>query len=326
MTKAPSSMKAQAHIYNSAIDLGRLVAAFGIVLAHAAPDEFGLIGQISLSFFVVLTGFLAGKSFLRARGNYIWSRRVARLIIPLALGWVLFFAVAWRVDDAHDPFAWLTSGWSLLSGPAYHLWFLPFLMAAAALVRPIGRFVIPDTNSCDDITGDVAGSRRLTIALILLVAGSFPLFRLHYDELIPRPLAQWAVVMPMFVWGLLWSLATDRRGAVQVTLAMAGITLCAVLATRGQELWAWALPLSEILVLALWRLPLRGPGWAWMGAMAFGIYLIHPLALLVGYKLFGAAINPVALGLFGCLSSGLAVAMARHMPRPLRLARNPRAG
>lgn len=305
MTKAPSSMKAPAYTYHPAIELGRLGAAFGIVLAHAAPDELGIIGQVSLSFFVVLTGFLAGKSYLRAKGDYRWSRRAARLIVPLAVGWVLFFAVAWRVDDDHDPFAWLTSGWSLLSGPAYHLWFLPFLMAASALVRPIGSFVTSD--------------RRLAIALILLVAASYPTFLIHYDELVPRPLAQWAVVMPMFVWGLLWAFAVDRRRSVWVTLAMAGMTLGAVLATRGQEMWAWALPLSEVLVLILWRLPARRQNWAWMGAMAFGIYLIHPLALLIGYKLFGAQIDPVALGLFGCLASFTAVAMTQRLSLPLRL-------
>ena len=275
-------------------------------MAHAAPDIFGVVGQTSLSFFVVLTGFLAGKSFLRAKGDYRWSRRAAKLIVPLAFGWVLFIIVGWRVNDDHDPFAWLVSGWSLLSGPAYHLWFLPFLMAAAALVRPIGTFTRDD--------------RRLAIALVALVALSLPMFFAHYDALVPRPLEQWAAVTPMFVWGLLWAIAVDRGRFIWVTPAMLGMTAMAVLATRGQELWAWLLPLAEVLVLALWRVPARKRNWAWMGDAAFSIYLIHPLALLVGYKLFGAHADPVALGVFACILSLGGATMVQRLPRQFRLA------
>lgn len=292
--------------YHPAIELGRLGAAFGIVMAHAAPMVFGLFGQVSLAFFVVLTGFLAGKSFLRSNGDYRWSRRAAKLMVPLAVGWVLFFLVQWKVNDQHDPFGWLTSGWSLLIGPEYHLWFLPFLIAAAALVRPIGRLLTSDS--------------RLMTALVALVLLSFPMFLAHYDALVPSPLSQWAVVMPMFIWGLLWAFAVARNRAGWATLAMLGITVSAVLATRGQELWAWFMPMAQLLVLALWRVPPDKRNWTWMGNVAFGIYLVHPLALLIGYKLFGGGTDRVALGLFASALSFAIVAMAQRLPFQLRLA------
>ena len=62
--------------------------------------------------------------------------------------------------------------------------------------------------------------------------------------------------------------------------------------------------LVALLFEALWRWPLKGAWATTLAGSAFGIYLLHPAAMLVAFKVFGAQGGPQFCGDL-CLSSVL---------------------
>lgn len=290
-----------------AIELGRLAAAFGIVMAHARTGDLGWIGQLALAFFVILTAYLSAQSFARAPDSHAWTRRAWRILVTWLFWSALFRLVLWKISDPPIPLLHVSDWWSLLSGSAYHLWFLPFVIVAMAMVRPVGGFLNSD--------------RRLIGALVAVVAVSFGLFTAHEHDALPMPLTQWAAMLPAYLWALLWAIA-DRRGHPGWAAAgLVGLTLAGIAATGGQAFWPVTIALAAAGVGALWHLPLPGAGrlWAAAGQISFGVYLVHPLMLLVGYKMIGANADPILLGLFAFALSALTAIVMLRLPVARRL-------
>lgn len=295
--------RAPAPDHRPAIELGRFVAAFGIVVAHALP-QMRWCGQVSLFFFVMLTAFLSGKSFLRAPQTYRWSQRVRRLVLPWMFWCGIFHVAQWKISRPPVGFLEIRDPWSLLSGPTYHLWFLPFLVGATALVQPFGLMADDDT--------------RLALMFAATAGAALPLFALHAGNLVPAPLSQWALVLPVYVWALLFALAGTHGRSAMAAAGLAAITGAALVATQaetgGAEIWPLFLPAAAGLLAVLWRLPCRGMRFGPLGNSAFGIYLVHPLALLLGYKLFGADADRWGLALFAFALSCAIVAAMQRLP------------
>ena len=290
--------------YNPAVEFARLVAAFLIVIGHANPDQLILPGQISLMFFLVLTGYLAGGSMLRAKGRYNLAARARKLIPVLTLGWIGFFIIRWVVSDA--PFAWVTNVWSLLAGPEYHLWFPTFLLMISVTVQPVGRFINSD--------------RRLALVLAGLFFLSFPLFLAHFGGHAPFPLSQWAFSTPLFLLGLIWSIAEERGKSQWILPVTLAISLIAVLISNGQANDAIFMPLAPAIIFILQRVRIGSRNWSWMGRYAFGIYLLHPAAILIGFKLFGADADRMPLGVFAYGLSFAALFVMQRLTPQFRLA------
>ncbi|MFT4150951.1 MAG: acyltransferase family protein [Paracoccaceae bacterium] len=298
MTKPDQAFRHQA------VELGRFAAAFGIVMAHAMPLTLGRAGQLSLSFFVILTAFLSGQSLVRAPGRYHWWPRAVRLLLPWLACCALFRLVEWKISDPPLGFWEIRDPWSLLAGPEYHLWFLPFLILATATVRPVGRFAM---------TG-----RGLELAFSLIAVLALPAFTAHHRGLLPVPLSQWAAILPTYLWGLLCGIAVAQGRGNVAALGLAGVTAAGVIATGGQAFWPLSIPLAAALLWALWKTPLVG-NWKMLGDAAFGIYLLHPLMLFVGYKLFGASANRLMLGFFAFALSCVTVFAMQRLPLARRL-------
>ena len=261
--------------YRQAIDLARFIASFGVVAAHAFVLENDWVGHISLGLFLILTAFLAMQSAQRAGGRYPFLARAKRLVLPW-LAWSLFFRlVLLKVSD--DPGKWqlLSDPWSLLVGSTIHLWFLPFVMLAMALVEPVERLVTTP--------------RRLVLALLALVVLSAPLFWAH-DLGLHAPLPQWSFGFPVYILGLLLGVAHPMGRAawpVLTAVAMSGLGFL----ISGGGAWALTVAGSVLAFEAFWRLPMQGKWLPPLGRAAFGIYLIHPFFMLVTYKLFGAQVD-----------------------------------
>ena len=256
------------------LDLGRFVAAFGIVLTHALVSPTDWVGNLSLAYFHILTGWLAGQSAMRA-GAYPLGRRVWRLGLPFLAWSVFYLPVEWWIADPAARAALLGNPMLLLTGPSLHLWYLPFLILTLPLVWPL----VHATRT----------PRGLAVACVGLVVLGVPQMALHGWGGLPFPLPQWAFGLPLFAAGILLARA-EVTGLTWLPLAALALLAGAGWALTGAW-WAAPMGLLAALLFGLLRcVPLEALPWQ-IGRVAFGIYLLHPFMALFVYKALGADVH-----------------------------------
>lgn len=285
------------------LDLGRFIAAFGIVWAHAgAPGAQA--GYTALGLFLVLSGYLAVGSYLRAPGPGFWATRARRILVPWLI-WCAIFRLLYEGVGDH-PFRLLTDPFSLLIGPAIHLWFLPAAMLALVFVPALAQQI-----------QSRAGLIRAMAALVVVSAG-LGMVHLSTGPLqgiaLPAPFPQWAFALPIYLWGVLHALAL-RRGAGWITLCGA-VLASGVTWALAPDLGSVQMALSALAFEILRRLSPQGAAGRaclWLGQQAFGIYLMHPIFTLVAYKLFGPDLARADLAIFSFLGAFAATAALHRL-------------
>lgn len=302
--------------YRRSVDLARIVAAFGIVWDHARAP-FADEGYLALALFLVLTSFLAVGSFERSDGKRFWWSRVQRIALPWLFWCVVFRVVLEVITRGTQPL--LSEPGSLLIGPFIHLWFLPFVMLALPVIPLISRAI--------------SDERGLIIASLLLVALSIPLGMLHAEVLHPgilpfgadslpalfaEPLPQWFYAAPLFLFGAL--LAVSRRtGAAWVPMAAAA-AVSAVLYMLAPEFASVQMILVAVVFEIVWRIEIKGSWPTWAAGFAFGIYVMHPIFMLVAFKLFGPDVDRSLAALFTFGTAWIATAVMQRLPFVARFA------
>ncbi len=260
------------------IDLMRFVAAFGIVWAHMQAP--GMIeGYVALSLFVVLTGFLSLRSLARGGVRRFWVGRLLRFLLPW-LVWAALFRLLDVLRAADVSLLWtLTDPWWLLIGPAVHLWFLPFVV----IFSPGVILALAAVRSARGVWLAAGACLPLGLGAVWL----------HDAGGLPQPLAQWAFALTPLLYGILSALGHHHRAVAAPLLFVAAV---GGIAGFGWGSLAAPFMLSAALIFeAFWRADLRWPAATALGRLAFGIYLIHPAAMLVWFKL-GGAVLPAQLG------------------------------
>ena len=116
---------------------------------------------------------ISGDAILSTCGRERISSALALcgLLLPW-LFWSAFFRlVDLKVSDSPDKWQVLHDPLTLFVGSAIHLWFLPFIMLAMLLVKPVGRFVTSPVRlawvlfgACADFGADVLGDALLRTA------------------------------------------------------------------------------------------------------------------------------------------------------------------
>ncbi len=272
--------------YRRSLDLARFVACFGIVWDHARAP-FADIGYLALALFLVLTSFLAIGSFERSSdrqdGQNFWLARARRIALP----W-LFWCAVYRVIHeivSDEPFVILSDPMTFFIGPSIHLWFLPFVILTLPLI-PI-------------LSLSVRTPRDLFVACAVLVTVSLPLGWMHAQVgvagwfidvgLFHQPFPQWFFSLPLFAYGAIAALA-HRLG--QPGMALGAAMLVSVpLYLLKPEFASVQMLLVALVFEALWRWNLKGTWPTTLAGAAFGIYLLHPAAMLVAFKIFGVDVN-----------------------------------
>ena len=278
--------------YRRGIDLLRFLAAMGIVLDHTLA--WGFVGYPALGLFLILTSYFGVGSYRRSGGAHFWSSRAKRILIPW-LFWCAFYRVVWEfVSD--QPFQLLSDPFTLLIGPSIHLWFLPFAAFALVFIPTISR----DVETRSHLIWACVALLPFSIAMGMIHAKSGLEGWMIAGSPIPQPVPQWAFSLPIYIWGAL-AAVSHRLRAPGVTLATAVVSSAIMLALD------WDVASVQMLFCAIvfeifFRLPAKGEWMTKLAGYAFGIYLLHPFFLLVGYKLFGADMNRAlgfAIAFFG---------------------------
>ena len=258
---------------NGSVDYLRLVAAAGIVVFHLG-GEGARVGYAGLPVLAALMGVFAVGRLDSAEGRKGLARQTRHLML-IWLAWSGLYGMMKLADllasgaSFADEFALSM----LLTGPAIHLWFLPFAAGTLTLMRLASGWLRPCT---------VAGfARCAAVAGCASLAG----FHLAATTGLPTPLPQWAAILPSLSCGLLRGMALGDRtrlalwgAALVVVLVLGTLTgatsevalLAAALAAVGAAL---ALPLPQTSGSDLAR------------RLSMSVYLLHPLVVAVLLRL-----------------------------------------
>lgn len=284
--------------HNASYDYARLIAAFGIVLFHAqAPGA--QIGYAALPFFLMLMVVMALPGAARTQPGSYARARWARLMRP----WLIWSAVyaALKLAEVALTGATLADEFAphmLLTGPAIHLWFLPFAFVTCLALYPLAR-------RCAGRIGPALALLALALALQALRQG----------PALPVPLAQWAYVAPAACLGLGLALLRSTPN-LQAGLGL-GFVALATLCGWTDGLAQLGLALAALLACGLVHLP---PTWAsGLAARAsMGVYLAHPLVFSLLERT-----TPIAKSslIFALLAAALALGFSLLWPRIATLSR-----
>jgi len=171
----------------------------------------------------------------------------------------------------------------LLTGPALHLWFLPFAFVVCLVFYPLARFLM-------------RSNRVVSLVLIwMLTVGAQAL--LSSNEF-PTPFSQWAFVLPSAIFALAFVAgpsAIPSPTTIVLAVLAAGwfVVDCMILDwTTGLFQFGLAAGLLGLCLL----FPLRETRLSRLAAEAsLGVYLVHPLMISLLTRF--TQLSPETLGL-----------------------------
>ena len=250
---------------NAMLDYARFLAAVGILFFHSgAPGAW--IGYAALPFFLMLLMCLAWPAAQRESAMTYVRGRMRRLMGPW-LVWSMIYGALKLVDmlvtgrslgAEFAPWMWLT-------GPAIHLWFLPFALMACLVLWPLAK--VEMGMGARARLGLVVGCASLALAALLTLKG--------LD--LPIPFAQWAYALPAVALGVAFGLT---QGLARRNLASAALIMVTI---GGLALTGWVPGARQLAFAAgaLWlcfAFPLPDSRAARFSAdLSLTLYLAHPM-------------------------------------------------
>jgi peptidoglycan/LPS O-acetylase OafA/YrhL len=179
------------------LDAAKYLAALGVIWIHVCQtpetSQWSTLGRFAVPFFAAAAGYLLVGSLSKptpiAPSKFLQSR-ITRLYAPFAC-WSLLYVVAGQAkailipDQTASPLTWDL----FYVGGAYHLWFIPYLIAASS----VGYFVCSMVGNNPD--------RRIVAAGCAYLAGLTCAALLDQLPIVDAPLHYMAMTTPGFLWG-----------------------------------------------------------------------------------------------------------------------------
>lgn len=268
---------------NATLDYARFLASLGIVLFHAkAPGAS--IGYAALPFFMMTLILLSAPGMASQPFRLFAVNRARRLLGPWLL-WSIVYGLLKLLDVAVSghPLGSEFALWMLLTGPALHLWFLPFAFIACLAIYPVARRLMR--------SNPIAG-----LAIVCALALASQAFQSSQEFL--TPFSQWFFVLPSAIFALAFATGQNAGStATPIVLAMlaaGGLVICSTVFGWTTGLFQFGLA-TGVLGLCL-LFPLQETALSRLAAdVSLGIYLVHPLMISVLTRVTPLA--PATMGL-----------------------------
>lgn len=286
---------------NALTDIARFVGALGILWFHAAAPG-SKVALAALPMFMMMLVFFSLRAAEERSMREVAVDRAQRLLSPW-VAWSMAFGALKLFDALADgrPIASEFHPYMLLTGPALHLWFLPFAFACSLLAVAVARWC---GGSRGAFVALAASFAPLTVLLTVASRESEGIY----------PLAQWLSVAPAAFLGVLAHLA---GAAVRERLMLAAVCLVAVvaLAAAGLPGDGARLGIAALVVMACVGVELRSTAVSRaLGAMSLGVYLVHPIFISIFLRLKAPPAASVELALAVALCSIALVIFLRQLP------------
>ena len=260
---------------DAAIEWLRFWASLGIVCFHMQVRG-AAVAYGGLPVFVALSSGLAYRPASTRRHADQIRRRIGRYLGP----W-LFWSIAYlglHFAAGHGSFDGGQVNWAtlLLVGGSLHLWYLPFACVATIVVEAashqLGRLPRPR------LIAGCAAATALGIVLATLLNNTVPATN-------AIPLAQWILALPAVPMGLVFFRPPGQAHRAATLTLCCAILLLAVEAGVGfTTRSALAIPYFAATCACGIGWLLSGPAGAlgqFAGRLSFGIYLLHPMMMLI---------------------------------------------
>ncbi len=278
---------------NGLIELLRLLASLGIVWFHVGAVGSSIAyGGLPL-FTILLIAFATTNANDRSWFRVV-QKRAVRLLIPW-LVWSGIYAMANVMDAAYSNQAIQSEFhfWMLFTGPAIHLWFLPFAFVTSVLASIL---------SCHVHT--YLRERSFLVLCTMLPVLSFTAAKLLEEYEFTIPLPQWIFVLPSVCLGLMLGFAPPNSRLAK--LAMLFSIAASLLFTWDVNEGRWSIPFLVGATSALigWHLFLPSNSWTeYIGRLALPVYLVHPLVIAFLQRILAKDTSLVVIACGACFIS-----------------------
>lgn len=249
---------------NQAIETLRIVAALFVVIFHSgvAGTSFG-----------GMSAFIAITMLFEAGALYTRPAAIGTLSIKLLIPWAFWFAVYALLSLVFGHPRYLPHSnfvqW-ILVGPAWHLWYLPFLYAVLVAFRLARQFIEQQTM------------RTIATTATLVMIATMSFWRPAAEAAAP-PVEQYLGALPAVLVGIVIGTSIGDRSGRAIFLSVGGLIAASIL---GSGTLAPAAISGVLLIACLHLGPLLPPRFdvQWLSSRMLGVYLIHPLFLHALYQ------------------------------------------
>jgi peptidoglycan/LPS O-acetylase OafA/YrhL len=261
--------------YLSGVEWLRFLAAFGVVWFHTENAPWKDVGYAGLPIFILVFCALIVIHYNEMSFWVFLKKRSFRLLLPW-LFWSGVFIIA-KLGRNHiggkQSLDFLSSS-SLLVGGNIHLWFLPFAFLLSLILYWLCKYAFRDNQSEALITG---------FSTIMIIASFYATAYISSRVSLCAPFAQWLFAFPClplgFYLGYLFPKVPPQKRNIYYAVMFIIVLLCCV-----NLFWMWdetlLVPYGIGLLLTVLALTLKFPyskPARQLGALTYGIYLIHPL-------------------------------------------------
>jgi hypothetical protein len=243
---------------NGHLDYAKLLAACGILWFHTGAPGASY-GYAGLGFFFIVLVLFTVPGALGLRPVDFAKHRALRLLVPWVICCFLYSGVKLiEVLSTPRTFADEFAAWMVFTGPALHLWFLPFAFVVSLFIYPFIRYA---TAAYQIARYPLA----FCFGMLTLISLSLPLPQ-------GTPWAQWTYALPSICFGLF--VVFSGANTLQILGTAAGFGVVSLAAG-----WPGAPQLLLAIALLLWAftIPFQATALSAKAArVALLVYLLHP--------------------------------------------------
>ncbi len=250
----------------------RIIAAFGIVWFHTEGAYGRTIGYAGLPIFIMMFCMLITVKKSETYRDFV-AKKAKRLLLPWIF-WCLIYLVV-GVAKAYVNKKSISDTFPenvFLTGTSIHLWYLPFSFFIALAINRIQRINIKLSSNSSALLTAILGTFTVVLAS----------FMLRNIEILV-PIAQWIFGLPACIIGFgIGTLLRDnnKKGIIFVV----SIVTIVCLVMQLYQIIDLAVPYcigTILLVVAIFLQGKIDKFTQYFAPLTFGIYLIHPIILLL---------------------------------------------